>query len=112
MFSLFQSRSKRSADEDQEAKDATIVSTYAAHPYPLTYTTGFPYNAYNAPAFYSAGYTPLAYHGCTGLHGCTVYPGYTAPLVHSLKKRDTAAAEDQEAEEAVTYSPVAAHSYP
>ena len=113
----FQSRSKRSADEDQKADDATYVSTYAANTYPLTYTAGYPFT-YPAATVYNAGYAPLSYHGCAfGVHGCTVYNGvyhgYTAPVVHSLKKRDlTSAEEDQQGEEATYVSTYAAHPYP
>ncbi|KAF0307614.1 hypothetical protein FJT64_021076 [Amphibalanus amphitrite] len=111
---VVESRSKRSAEEDQKAEDATYVSTYAAHPYPLTYSAGYPYTY---PTVYSAGYSPLAYHGCTfGIHGCTVYNGVyhslTVPVVHSIKKRDVSDAEDQQADEATYVSTYAAHPYP
>ena len=104
---LFQSRSKRSADEDQKADEATLVSTYPAHTYPFTYTAGYPYT-YTTPAVYRAGYTPLTY---SGLYN-SVYHGYTSPVIHSLKKRDTAAVEeDQKSDEATFYSTYAAHPY-
>ena len=114
-MSLFQSRSKRSADADLQADDATYVSTYANHHLPLTYTAGYPaHTAYSAPTFYNS-YNPLAYHNCNGVHGCTVYPafhGYTAPVVHSIKKRDTATAEaDQEGSDATYVSTYAAHPF-
>ena len=106
------------AADDQKAEDATFVSTYAAHPYPLTYTAGYPYNAYPAAAAYrpsvysaayGAAYNPLAYHGLYN----GVYNSYAAPVVHSLKKRDTAAAEDdQQADESLFHaSAYAAHPY-
>ena len=57
----FQSRSKRSA-EDQQSDEATYVSTYAAHPYPLTYTAGYPYTTYSAAtAVYSAANSAVTY---------------------------------------------------
>ena len=97
------------AAEDQQADDATYVSTYAAHPYPLAYTAGYPYTttynaAYHAPAVYNAAYSPLAYSG--------VYHGYTTPLVHSLKKRSVSDDEDQQADDATFVSTYAGHPYP
>ena len=86
------------AAEDQEAKDATFYSTLA-NPYARTYTTGYPYtySAYSAPPVYSSAYPALAYS--------RLGQSYRAPLVHSLKKRDTEVAEDQEADSSyVTYA--------
>ncbi|XP_037085701.1 uncharacterized protein LOC119106199 [Pollicipes pollicipes] len=99
-----ESRSKRSADEDQKADDATLYSTYAAHP--LGYTAGYPY-AYNTyPTVYNSAYnfpTTYAYNGYNAYHGYT-------PFVHSLKKRDTAEA-DQKADDATLISTYAAHPF-
>ena len=58
------------AAEDQQADDATYVSTYAAHPYPLTYTAGYPYaTTYNAAYHVPTTYTTT---------NAAVYSGFPA----------------------------------
>ena len=89
------------AEKDLAASDATYVSTYANHHLPLTYTAGYPaYTAYSAPTVYNSVYNPLAY---SSLAYNTAFHGYAAPVVHSLKKRDTAAAEADQDSDAATY---------
>ncbi|KAF0307612.1 hypothetical protein FJT64_021072 [Amphibalanus amphitrite] len=94
--------------EDQKAEDA---HPYPRPSFPLTYPSSrVPFVAdagYHAPAVYSAGYSPLAYNGFYN----GVYHGYTAPVVHSLKKRDVSDAEGQQADEATYVSTYAAHPY-
>ena len=97
-----QSRTKRSADEDQKADDATLYTTFAGHHYnyPMTYS----HPTYSVPTVYSSHYAYNTYpYTYSGFHGYS-------PLVHSLKKRDTAAA-DQKAEDATLYTTYAAHPY-
>ncbi|XP_037085640.1 uncharacterized protein LOC119106147 [Pollicipes pollicipes] len=95
-------KKRDTAEADQKADDATLISTYAAHP--VGYTAGYPYALNTYPTVYNSAYSvPTTY----AYNGFSAYNGYT-PIVHSLKKRDTAEA-DQKADDATLISTYAAH---
>jgi len=103
---VVEARTKRSAEQDQDAEDATLYTTYATHP--MTYTAGWPYahTRYSVPTMHNIAHTynTLPYTH-SGVH--TYMHGYS-PIMHSLKKRDVTA-KDQDAEDATLYTTLAAH---